>query len=234
MLRLRHGYKVRLGPERSPATRPQRRCPRAFAGSTACISDLTPDHAPPSPSRVVSLVRTGVTDGFLAAELPVPTDRDRGAATILLGSSGAPVLGAGIHGRWCRHRGVDTESDSSELSDCWVSANSSRSAVQLGRVAWVGYTGYPGSRQARDRGAGARGLGSWVPGAAPHRRAPALRVDDPGTGRVLVEARPGTEEGCRRGDLNPYALFGHQALNLARLPIPPLRRDRLSTVRHRG
>jgi len=29
---------------------------------------------------------------------------------------------------------------------------------------------------------------------------------------------------CRRGDLNPYALFGHQALNLARLPIPPLRR----------
>ncbi len=28
---------------------------------------------------------------------------------------------------------------------------------------------------------------------------------------------------CRRGDLNPYALFGHQALNLARLPIPPLR-----------
>ena len=30
---------------------------------------------------------------------------------------------------------------------------------------------------------------------------------------------------CRRGYLNPYALFGHQALNLARLPIPPLRRD---------
>ena len=29
---------------------------------------------------------------------------------------------------------------------------------------------------------------------------------------------------CRRGDLNPHALFGHQALNLARLPIPPLRR----------
>ena len=28
---------------------------------------------------------------------------------------------------------------------------------------------------------------------------------------------------CRRGDLNPYALCGHQALNLARLPIPPLR-----------
>ena len=29
---------------------------------------------------------------------------------------------------------------------------------------------------------------------------------------------------CRRGDLNPHVLIGHQALNLARLPIPPLRR----------
>src|SRR5262245_44669941 len=29
---------------------------------------------------------------------------------------------------------------------------------------------------------------------------------------------------CRRGDLNPHELCTHQALNLARLPIPPLRR----------
>lgn len=28
---------------------------------------------------------------------------------------------------------------------------------------------------------------------------------------------------CRRQDLNLHALDGHQALNLARLPIPPLR-----------
>jgi hypothetical protein len=34
---------------------------------------------------------------------------------------------------------------------------------------------------------------------------------------------------CRRGDLNPHALIGHQALNLTRLPIPPLRRGCLGT-----
>jgi hypothetical protein len=30
--------------------------------------------------------------------------------------------------------------------------------------------------------------------------------------------------------LNPHALFGHQALNLARLPIPPLRRGERCTI----
>src|SRR5262245_12759376 len=58
------------------------------------------------------------------------------------------------------------------------------------------------------------------------------------TGRPRIRDVPGPAEACgcqrslsvletcRRGDLNPHALIGHQALNLARLPIPPLRRGR--------
>ncbi len=44
-----------------------------------------------------------------------------------------------------------------------------------------------------------------------------------GPGRGPRNPLPPALSSCRRGDLNPYALFGHQALNLARLPIPPLR-----------
>ena len=40
----------------------------------------------------------------------------------------------------------------------------------------------------------------------------------PLVGRVLNFAR-----WCRRRDSNPHALFGHYILNVARLPIPPLR-----------
>ena len=39
-------------------------------------------------------------------------------------------------------------------------------------------------------------------------------------------------EECREGDSNPHRLIAHQALNLARLPVPPSRR-RQWTLYHR-
>lgn len=36
---------------------------------------------------------------------------------------------------------------------------------------------------------------------------------------------------CPRGDLNPYRLYAHKALNLARLPVPPLGHSKLVLLR---
>ncbi len=52
----------------------------------------------------------------------------------------------------------------------------------------------------------------------------------PGPGRSTAAERHADGDfalvrSCRRGDLNPHALYGHQILSLARLPIPPLRRS---------
>ena len=41
--------------------------------------------------------------------------------------------------------------------------------------------------------------------------------------RGSLHATAGGEWSCRRGDSNPHRAMLHQALNLARLPIPPLR-----------
>ncbi len=68
---------------------------------------------------------------------------------------------------------------------------------------------------------GSSSSATWTP-ATPGSQKPSGRPS-PASLTRRVEAPP-NEAGCRRGDLNSHGRGAHDALNVARLPIPPLRR----------